>query len=427
MQLFATATRTSARWKQLPAVALGILTTSAGAGAISNSSAEAKTPGKTYCFNRVCHRVKTLPETQALIGQVLTLTASHYDSCGRDRFNPCGLTSSGEKFQAHAPDNAASPIFPDGTTLLVWSAQTLEALVLRINNAGPYWGDRKLDLSRAAAHRLGVGGVSTVKVQVLRAPEPHEAVYERNRVYKPVAGPIGQFASIDQAVSGMNTAIALASSPFGSLTGGAPLQGLKLLAGGDAEGSASAAPAKVGTSADMIGAPDNAVAVPKQVAAETAQTPAKPSVEPVAARSDVASKGTDTKPVAELVTTPLAAVGPASPAPEQSAMRNISKHVAAAAKQRQESRARAAPKTAARKVQTAAVAPVRRASDRDNDPIHVGFTTYAEAHYQLKPVGKPSAKRVVETSSPGALKTAATGLSRRRVSDARPAGKASPG
>ncbi|MGE5266899.1 MAG: septal ring lytic transglycosylase RlpA family protein [Deltaproteobacteria bacterium] len=170
--------------------------------------AQAKSPGRTYCFYRTCHRVKSIDETQALVGRDMTLVASHYDSCKKDRFNPCGLTSSGEPFLPERPDNAASPILPDGTIALVWSKTSNQAVIVRINNAGPYWGNRKLDLSRAAARKLGIGGVGAVTLRVLRAPTPEEARYSRNRRYEPVAGPIGAFASIDEAHAAVSIMVA---------------------------------------------------------------------------------------------------------------------------------------------------------------------------------------------------------------------------
>jgi len=196
--------------------ALGALVLASGFG---SGAAEAKTPGKTYCFYGKCHRVKTIAETEALVGTEETVSASHYDSCARDRYNPCGLTSSGEAFNSEAPDNAASPIYPDGTTLLVWSAETRVSLVLRVNNAGPYWGDRKLDVSRKAAEVLGfaANGVATLKVRVIDAPSIEEATYKKNRTYDPVPGFIGAFASLDEAQSAAATAYAVAGlpSPFG--------------------------------------------------------------------------------------------------------------------------------------------------------------------------------------------------------------------
>ena len=197
------------------APAVGALLLASGMG---GSHAEAKTPGKTYCFHGKCHRVKSIAETEALVGTEETLTASHYDSCKRDRYNPCGLTSSGEAFDSEAPDNAASPVYPDGTTLLVWSPDTRASVVLRVNNAGPYWGDRRLDVSRKAAEVLGFAGqgVAKLKVRVIDAPSAEEATYKRNRKYDPVPGYIGQFASLDDAQSAAATAYMVAglSSPF---------------------------------------------------------------------------------------------------------------------------------------------------------------------------------------------------------------------
>lgn len=164
-------------------------------------AATAKTPGRTYCFNGVCHTVKTLEETRRLVGKTTTVKASFYDDSRKDRFNPSNLTSSGEYFRAWAPDNAASPIYPNGTKLIVWHPGTRKAVNVRINNAGPYWGDRKLDLSRAAAAALGMGGVATLHVRVVEAPTKAEATYSKGRTYAPVKGYMGQFASLDMAYS----------------------------------------------------------------------------------------------------------------------------------------------------------------------------------------------------------------------------------
>jgi len=184
---------------------------------------EAKTPGKTYCFVGKCHRVKTIEETAALVGVEESITASHYDDCSKDRFNPCGLTSSGERFHPDRPDNTASPIYPDGTQLLVWSPENKRALVVRVNNAGPYWGNRTLDLSRAAAEKLGFEGegVAKLKVRVIKAPEVAETKYVENRNYDPVPGDIGQYASLDDAQRGMAVVLAFKAttgSPFAPVT-----------------------------------------------------------------------------------------------------------------------------------------------------------------------------------------------------------------
>jgi rare lipoprotein A len=179
--------------------------------AATSSTAEAKVPGKTYCYKRVCHRVHTIAEMVALVGRDESLTTSHYDDCKRDRFNPCGLTSSGEKFRADKPDNAASPIYPNGTVLLIRNPANGNAAVVRVNNSGPYWGKRKLDVSRATAEKLGFKkrGVAKLDVRVVSVPTRDEARYKKNRNYPAVPGPIGQFASLDQAQGGMMMAMAL--------------------------------------------------------------------------------------------------------------------------------------------------------------------------------------------------------------------------
>ena len=201
----------------VPALGGAMLTAGVLTAGLGVSHAEAKTPGKTYCYNRVCHRVKTLAETKALVGREETLHTSFYDDCRKDRLNPCGLTSSGEVFRANTPDNAASPIYPNGTVLLVWSPATKKSAVVRVNNAGPYWRGRKLDVSKATAQKLGFAGqgVAHLKVRVIGAPTRAEATYQKRRRYAPVPGYIGAFASLDEAHIGaaQTYAVAALSAP----------------------------------------------------------------------------------------------------------------------------------------------------------------------------------------------------------------------
>jgi rare lipoprotein A len=161
----------------------------------------AKTPGAKYCFSGWCHRVGTLRQTESLVGWRGYLLASYYDDCSRDRLNPCGLTSSGAVFRPDLPDNAASPLFPDGTVILAYNPKSGSASILRITNAGPYSGQRKLDVSRAAAESLGFRneGVAHLVVSVLKAPTIKEATYMRRRVYPRVPGYLGRFDNFDLA------------------------------------------------------------------------------------------------------------------------------------------------------------------------------------------------------------------------------------
>lgn len=167
------------------------------------TTANAKSPGSRYCYHGYCHRVGTLAQTDTLVGWRGYLLASYYDSCHLDRLNPCGLTSSGAVFRPDLPDNAASPLLPDGTVILAYNPKSGDASVLRITNAGPYSGKRKLDVSRAAAEKLGFSkqGVAALVISVLQSPTKAEASYVRQRVYPKVPGYIGRFKSFDIALN----------------------------------------------------------------------------------------------------------------------------------------------------------------------------------------------------------------------------------
>lgn len=132
----------------------------------------AKKPGSTYCFNDVCHRVQTISEANALVGREETVRASFYDDCKVDTGNPCTKLSSGEELRADLADNAASPVYPNGTVLLLSNPKNDTQARVRINNSGPYFEGRLLDVSRATAQRLGFldAGVVELRVKVVSTP-----------------------------------------------------------------------------------------------------------------------------------------------------------------------------------------------------------------------------------------------------------------
>ena len=134
--------------------------------------ASAKSPGATHCYKKVCHRVQTAAETRGQIGVEKLVRASFYDHCKLDAGNPCSLTSSGEQLRADLPDNAASPIYPDGTVLQLTNPRNGAKAEVRINNAGPYAQGRILDVSRAAAEQLGFTdvGVTDLLSTIVAAP-----------------------------------------------------------------------------------------------------------------------------------------------------------------------------------------------------------------------------------------------------------------
>ncbi len=397
--------RTGARLLGTNVVLTGLAVAAFGFGGTA-STADAKGPGQTYCFYKKCHRVKTIAETQALVGRDLRIVASHYDSCKKDRFNPCGLTSSGERFAPERADNAASPVLPDGTVALVWSKQTKEAIVIRINNAGPYWGNRQLDLSRAAARKLGIGGVGEVTLRVLRAPTPAEARYAKNRRYDPVPGPIGQFASLDEAHSTMSIMVAQGSPGTTALAGlsapaatgpavelasaySAPVvPGFTIPKGALAEALiAQSTIERRSVTAAMPPPTDVAILTPKIMAAKPV-TPRRTPVRTV----EVKPKEPDAlDAVAELVSS---LVEPPKPARVAKRSRKAPSKVV----EKRVAEPKVALAQAPRRQQRVAVAQVKRPGE-----FQAGFTTYAEEHYRktlkLASLAQPKTARVKSKST----------------------------
>jgi rare lipoprotein A len=83
-------------------------------------------------------------------------------------------TASGETFDRNAL-TAAHPTLPFGTLVRVTNRANGKRVTVRINDRGPYARGRIIDLSWAAAKRIGAdrAGVADVKVEVLRlGPRP---------------------------------------------------------------------------------------------------------------------------------------------------------------------------------------------------------------------------------------------------------------
>jgi rare lipoprotein A len=79
-------------------------------------------------------------------------------------------TANGEKFDMNGL-TAAHRSLPFGSRVKVTNQKTKDSVVVRINDRGPYAGNRLIDLSRAAAKRLRFidSGVAPVKLEVLAA------------------------------------------------------------------------------------------------------------------------------------------------------------------------------------------------------------------------------------------------------------------
>jgi rare lipoprotein A len=120
-----------------------------------------------------CHATKTgapVPTRPHGEGGVMHAYATWYgNSPGQDG----GPTASGETFHRNAL-TAAHRSLPFGTMLRVTVESTGRSVVVRVNDRGPYGKDRRrvLDLSEAAARRLGIidAGVAAVTIEVLSRP-----------------------------------------------------------------------------------------------------------------------------------------------------------------------------------------------------------------------------------------------------------------
>lgn len=78
-------------------------------------------------------------------------------------------TANGERFDPRAM-TAAHRTLPFGTRVRVTNLENGRQVVVRINDRGPYRKGRVIDLSRAAARRLGFveDGVTNVRIEVLK-------------------------------------------------------------------------------------------------------------------------------------------------------------------------------------------------------------------------------------------------------------------
>ncbi len=81
-------------------------------------------------------------------------------------------TASGEKYDMYAM-TAASTDLPFGSLVRISNPKTHSAVLIRINDRGPFIDDRELDVSYLVACRLGMvdRGVSRLRIELLEVPK----------------------------------------------------------------------------------------------------------------------------------------------------------------------------------------------------------------------------------------------------------------
>lgn len=124
----------------------------------SSSSGNSSSSSSSSRSNSASSRSSSRSETPVTNGQ--TCKASYYDTGSRtangESFNPDGIT-------------AAHRTLPFGTMVKVTNVANGRTVTVRINDRGPFIGDRCLDLSRGAMREVGgiSSGVITLRMQVL--------------------------------------------------------------------------------------------------------------------------------------------------------------------------------------------------------------------------------------------------------------------
>ena len=116
------------------------------------------------------------------------------------------LTANGERYRHFSEMTAAHRYLPFGTKIQVTDKNTGKSIVVRINDRGPFVGNRVLDLSGKAAQNLGIvkRGVCNVEVKVLSLPEKYLA--KTKQVAKPIVpGAIPDIiTAIDSEIASVN-------------------------------------------------------------------------------------------------------------------------------------------------------------------------------------------------------------------------------
>lgn len=98
-------------------------------------------------------------------------------------------TANGETFDQNKL-TAAHPTLPLGTEAVVTSVETGKSVAVTINDRGPFAKGRKIDLSRAAAQKIGMVGKGVTKVKIEARPRRKPAKKVARRKTKSYATPL---------------------------------------------------------------------------------------------------------------------------------------------------------------------------------------------------------------------------------------------
>ena len=111
------------------------------------------------------------------VGETQTGLAAYYSQRLNGR-----RTASGERFNNGAMTTAHQTL-PFGTKVKITNVKNNKSVVLRVNDRGPTQPNRIVDVTRAAAQRLGFvrSGMTEVKLEVVEAAKPRAAKAKKKK------------------------------------------------------------------------------------------------------------------------------------------------------------------------------------------------------------------------------------------------------
>lgn len=115
----------------------------------------------------------TFANAKPTIGQTYSGSASYYGA--RHHGNK---TASGERFNMYGL-TAAHRSLPLGCKIRVTNPSNGKSVILKVNDRGPFHGNRILDVSQGAAKQLGFikQGLAKINIEVLSIPESKKVTY----------------------------------------------------------------------------------------------------------------------------------------------------------------------------------------------------------------------------------------------------------
>jgi rare lipoprotein A len=124
-------------------------------------------------------------------------------------------TSSGEIYDMYAM-TAAHTTLPIPSYARVTNLANAKSVVVRINDRGPFIGDRVIDLSYTAAHKLGLlaGGSATVEVESILPGDPAPARVASAPPPPPEATPVAAAEVTPRVAAGEPAPVAVALPPL---------------------------------------------------------------------------------------------------------------------------------------------------------------------------------------------------------------------